>query len=88
MSPGPLHSPGSSSDSNGGDAEGPGPPPAPVSNQLPWQPFPLSIERQHCQSLVLPPPRLLGLPDPWAPGTPGLLALATPMLPSALLSYR
>lgn len=32
MSPGPLHSPGSSSDSNGGDAEGPGPP-APVTFQ-------------------------------------------------------
>ncbi|XP_033040540.1 period circadian protein homolog 1 isoform X2 [Trachypithecus francoisi] len=31
-SPGPLHSPGSSSDSNGGDAEGPGPP-APVTFQ-------------------------------------------------------
>ncbi|KAM5149402.1 period circadian protein homolog 1 isoform 2-T4 [Callospermophilus lateralis] len=32
MSPGPLHSPGSSSDSNGGDAEGPGPP-VPVTFQ-------------------------------------------------------
>ncbi|XP_021498144.1 period circadian protein homolog 1 isoform X2 [Meriones unguiculatus] len=32
MSPGPLHSPGSSSDSNAGDAEGPGPP-APVTFQ-------------------------------------------------------
>nr|Q8K3T3.1 RecName: Full=Period circadian protein homolog 1; Short=sPER1; AltName: Full=Circadian clock protein PERIOD 1 [Nannospalax judaei]CAC95146.1 period 1 protein [Nannospalax judaei] len=32
MSPRPLHSPGSSSDSNGGDAEGPGPP-APVTFQ-------------------------------------------------------
>ncbi|XP_052050970.1 period circadian protein homolog 1 isoform X3 [Apodemus sylvaticus] len=32
MSPGPLHSPGSSSDSSGGDAEGPGPP-APVTFQ-------------------------------------------------------
>lgn len=32
MSPGPLHSPGSSSDSNGVDAEGPGPP-APVTFQ-------------------------------------------------------
>ncbi|XP_004594821.2 period circadian protein homolog 1 isoform X1 [Ochotona princeps] len=31
-SPGPLHSPGSSSDSNGGDAEGPGPP-VPVTFQ-------------------------------------------------------
>lgn len=82
MSPGPLHSPGSSSDSNGGDAEGPGPP-APVSNGFHGA-FPVVhyIVHHHCQSLVLLPPSLLGLPDPRAPGT------ATPMLPSVLLSHR
>lgn len=45
-SPGPLLSPGSSSDSNGGDAEGPGPP-APVSVPRP----------RHCCSLLSPCPQ-------------------------------
>lgn len=50
-SPGPLFSPGSSSDSNGADAEGPGPP-APVSVLLLHPsslPFPCPWN-QHCQS--------------------------------------
>jgi hypothetical protein len=59
-SPGPLHSPGSSSDSNGGDAEGPGPP-APVSDPLPLHPSRCRISssgNQHGlpQSFALPPP--------------------------------
>lgn len=79
MSPGPLHSPGSSSDSNGGDAEGPGPP-APVSNllrHLSWSLWGITASQSPVLPCLGPRPS-----DTWA------LALATPMLPSALLSPR
>jgi len=58
-SPGPLLSPGSSSDSNGGDAEGPGPP-APVSVRLPLRPLgrhspgAVRISLGRCLFLLLP----------------------------------
>lgn len=60
-SPGPLHSPGSSSDSNGGDAEGPGPP-APVSDLLPPHSLialsPLLLGTSTASPRVLPDPPL------------------------------
>ena len=93
-SPGPLLSPGSSSASNGGDAEGPGPP-APVSASLPLHPFspPSPCSRsQHCQAqrslvhllfflVLLSSLIVISAPPHWGlllALSPGLPRLATP----------
>ncbi|XP_004638501.2 period circadian protein homolog 1 isoform X2 [Octodon degus] len=74
-SPGPLHSPGSSSDSNGGDAEGPGPP-APVTFQQICKDVHLvkhQGQQLFIESRARPPPR------PRLPATGTFKAKALPL---------